>query len=601
MRRCAQDRDWGTSPGRGTAACVDLVLAERGGEPRSHEGLSMTWFQDSVTVVLFASVATAQTPVLSVHGATPADRFGASLATLGDVNGDGHDDLLAGAPFDSAAGTLAGAAYVVSGKDGSTLRTHLAIAALDHFGVSVAAAGDVDDDGTVDYVIGASEGALNGIASGYVEVYSGLTGALLWQFFGDLSGDRLGISVAGGVDVDKDGHDDVIAGAFGSDAGAAEGGLVRVYSGRLGTVLHSISGTSVGDRLGIAVSELPDINGDGFGDFAAGADQDTVGAGYAVLWSGRTGSVLFTRNGQSQGDATGFALASVGLVDADTVPDLAIASPGFDGVGTQAGRVEVLSGATGGVILTFDGPAGAQLGRGLAAALDDDGDGRDDVLIGAPFEAPGGVARVVSGADGSVLRTFASPDQGADFGAGLAAADTTGDSVVDYVVGAPRSDLGGVDAGSTLIFDGAATPIAPPVEYCTAKLSSLGCVPILAWSGQPSATDPTPFDVMATAIIRARPGRLMASFSSTISPFSGGVLCVQPPLMGGPILFSAGAAGPRDCSGSFSVDVNAWVQSGGLGAVAVGTTLYVQYWYRDPQDLAAPIGLTSGLEFLIAP
>ena len=561
----------------------------------------MTLLRLAATAALLASATTAQTPMLSVHGATPADRFGASLAPLGDLDGDGHGDLLVGAPFDSAAGTLAGAAYVVSGQDGTILRTHLAIGALDHFGTAVASAGDVDDDGKIDYVVGAPEGSLNGVASGYVEVYSGATGLLLWQFLGDLDGDRLGIAVAGGIDVDQDGHDEVIAGAFGSDVGAIDAGLVRVYSGKLGNVLYSLPGGTAGDRLGIAVAGLPDVDGDGHDDFAAGADQDMVGAGYARLWSGRTGSVLFTHSGANVGDATGFTLATVGLVDNDGIVDLAVASPGFDGTGPQAGRVEVLSGANGSPILTFDGPPGARLGQALAPAGDDDGDGRDDLLVGAPFEAPGGFARVVSGADGSVLRLFLPSGQGDDFGAALARTDTNGDLVSDVVVGAPRSDLAGVDAGSVFVFDGTDTPLVPPVAYCTAKTASNGCVPAIGWNGQPSATDPTPFDVTALSVVSSKPARLVASLGSGQFPFQGGLLCVAPPLVGTPAMFSGGSAGPPDCSGALTFDVNGWLQAGALGGPAAGTTVYVQYWYRDPGSPTGPFGLSDGLSFVIAP
>jgi len=560
----------------------------------------MTTLRTSALLALLAVPAAAQTPVLSVHGATPADRFGAALAPLGDLDGDGHDDFVVGAPFDNAAGTLAGAVYVVSGRDGSILRAHGAVAALDHFGSSVAV-GDVDGDGTLDYVAGAPEASLNATAAGYVEVYSGQSGAQLWQFTGDFDGDRLGVAVASGADVDADGCDDVIAGAFGSDAGGLDAGLVRVYSGKTGALLLSIPGTSAGDRLGIAVAGLSDVDGDGFDDFVAGADQDGIGAGYATVYSGASGFPSFTLTGSAVGDATGFAVCTVGFVDTDAVVDFAVASPGSDVPGSQAGRVELVSGQTGAVLVTVDGVPGAQLGRSLAPAGDEDGDGRDDVLVGAPFEAPAGAARIVSGLDGAVLRHYVQPGQGDDLGAALGRADVDGDLVPDVLVGAPRSDLAGVDAGSVFAFDGAAVPPAPPVAYCTAKTSSIGCVGAMAWSGLPSATDPTPFVLTADAIISQRPGVLIGGFGPFVAPFQGGTLCVAPPLMKSTMVYSFGAPGPPSCTGTLTFDLNAWMQAGGWGAPAAGTTLGVQFWYRDGLSPSGPYGLTNAVQFDVRP
>lgn len=551
-------------------------------------------------VAVLAAAASAQTPVLSVHGATPADRFGSALAALGDLDGDGHEDFLVGASADDAAGVLAGSATVVSGFDGSTLRQHLGIAALDRFGSAVAAAGDVDGDGTTDYVVGAPEGALNGVGSGYAVVFSGATGLLLWQFLGDLPGDRLGGAVAGGVDVDADGRDDVIAGSFGSDAGGAESGLVRVYSGRTGAILHSIPGQA-GDRLGIAVDGLSDVNADGRDDVVVGADQDALGAGYAVVLSGLTGGPVHRHDGQNTGDATGFSVRAVGRVDGDATVDFAVGSPGWDGPGSQAGRVALVSGASGAVIHTVDGAPGAQLGRALSPAGDDDGDGRDDVLAGAPFEAPAGAAHLISGFDGSVSRSWSSAGQGDDFGAALAVADVTADQVPDVLIGAPRSDAAGVDSGSVHAYDATVPPPVPPVAYCTAKPSSIGCVAAIGWSGQPSATDAAAFVVGAQAVDSGRPGILMTALGPAGTPFQGGFLCVAAPLVPTAIQISGGAPGVPGCTGAFAFDLNAWMQAGGLGAPGAGTSVYAQYWYRDPASASGPYGLTDAVHFVVAP
>jgi choice-of-anchor B domain-containing protein len=143
-------------------------------------------------------------------------------------------------------------------------------------------------------------------------------------------------------------------------------------------------------------------------------------------------------------------------------------------------------------------------------------------------------------------------------------------------------------------------PLNPAKTYCTGKINSQGCTPSLTLEGGASLSAPAPFTITATNVINQKSGLLFYGFASASLPFHGGTMCVQAPITRTQVQNSAGNPPPDDCSGGFVYDFNDRIQSGIDPALTAGTTVFAQFWYRDP---VAPFadGLTNATEFTIDP
>lgn len=140
----------------------------------------------------------------------------------------------------------------------------------------------------------------------------------------------------------------------------------------------------------------------------------------------------------------------------------------------------------------------------------------------------------------------------------------------------------------------------PPIVYCTAKLNSAGCLPTVSSNGTPSATDAGAFDIEAQLVLNNKNGLLFYGYQSNSAPFQGGTMCIQAPVKRTPVQDSGGNAPPNDCSGSYSYDFNARIQSGADAGLVPGAVLYAQYWSRDPSS-PSTTGLTNAVSFEIRP
>ena len=186
--------------------------------------------------------------------------------------------------------------------------------------------------------------------------------------------------------------------------------------------------------------------------------------------------------------------------------------------------------------------------------------------------------------------------------------DNAGRYLTTYGTWQPtNSGMGGAPCDFPFQLTG--TETNTPAFYCTAKTNSLSCVPAIGFSGMASATSGSGFVVSASNNLNHKPGLLLyGSTGQSIAPFGGGYLCIGPPLKRSITLVSSGAVPPPlDCSGVYSIDMNAFAV-GALGgnplpALSVpGTIVDCQFWGRD-QGFAAPdnVSLSGALEYQIGP
>jgi len=390
---------------------------------------------------VIAAPATAQTQTgatrLALLGETPGDEFGTALDSAGDVNGDGYGDVIVGAPFGYAALGHPGGAVIYSGADASILQTLIGTQPNQFFGLGVTSAGDVDGDGVLDAFVGMSGNGSTGMGlGGGARVISGMTAAVIHTFVGTTANDGFGQTLVNLGDVNGDGVPDLAVGtAIGTSSSIP--GYARVFSGATGTLLYTKSGTFIGQRYG-QVFRAGDVNNDGKNDLMIGAIGNTVNgvnSGSAFVYSGSTGALLRTVHGLAAGDRLGYSGSTVGDVNADGIDDFIVGT-----FTTGIGYARVYSGADGSVIYHLtDGVVGDSFGHSVAGIGDANGDGTPDFAVAAPNSNVGGtvsgLVRVYSGLDASMMREFIGLP-GVHLGYCLSAAgDVNGDHLYDLGIG----------------------------------------------------------------------------------------------------------------------------------------------------------------------
>jgi hypothetical protein len=321
----------------------------------------------------------------------PQSTLAFGIAAAGDVDGDGVGDIVLGAiqSGNAHANLGNGFARVYSGKTGAHIRTIGGAALNDAAGFSVGSAGDVDKDGHADLLVASPYADSNGVDSGRVLIVSGATGATLFTFDGEAAGDLLGTAAAGVGDVNKDGVPDVLIGA--RNAGSSQRGRAYVRSGKDGKVVYTFDADATGADLGWFFAATPgDVNKDGVPDlFSTDFDDDTDDAGAyatgrAYVWSGADGSLLLDLPGRVADEGFGIGRARVGDVDHDGYDDLIVGAWTNSSGAPSAGRTYVISGKTGKDLRTITSSvANENSGYDAMGIGDVNGDGAVDFLITA--------------------------------------------------------------------------------------------------------------------------------------------------------------------------------------------------------------------------
>ncbi len=318
-------------------------------------GLWLGWAMRCFLLIQFGlfnlccvTAAVAQTELYRIEngaGATDEEQ----LIALSDLDADGvREYIITNTSFTSGGLAFRGEAKVYSGRTGVVIRQHLGESQNALFGVAASALGDLDNDGTDDYVISDERSTILAEKAGAFTIFSGKTGAKIFARAGLTKNSYLGLSVAGLPDMNSNGVPDlaVFASAFSGE------GLVFLYDGSTGTVFRTLKRSDLNSSFGAsAILNLGDVNGDSKADLAISVasatpldpntglpDATLERAGAVDIISGADGTLMRTLNGIQNKGGMGRHLSQIGDVTGDGVVDIAAGGNSMDVVAIYSGQ-----------------------------------------------------------------------------------------------------------------------------------------------------------------------------------------------------------------------------------------------------------------------
>ncbi|MBI3018432.1 MAG: FG-GAP repeat protein [Deltaproteobacteria bacterium] len=415
---------------------ADVLVGANGDDDGGDNAGAVYIFYGSTSL---ASSIDASLANVKLIGEDASDAFGISVSGAGDVNKDGIDDILVGASLDDDGGSASGVAFIFYGSaslassiDGSAANVKLiGEDASDRFGNSVSGAGDVNNDGFADAIVGAHLDDDGGADAGAAYIFYGATSLASSidasladvKLIGEDASDLFGFSVSGAGDINNNGIADVLVGAYQDDDhldddGGADAGAAYIFYGAT-SLASSIDaslanvkliGEDASDKFGFSVSGAGDVNNNGIADVLVGAYQDDDGgsnAGAAYIFYGSTSlassidaSLADVKLiGEDASDVFGNSVSGAGDVNKDGFADILVAARLDDDGGSNAGAAYIFYGSTS-LASSIDASlanvkligedADDTFGRSVSGAGDVNNDGFADVLVGAYQDDDGG-------------------------------------------------------------------------------------------------------------------------------------------------------------------------------------------------------------------
>lgn len=446
-----------------------------------------------------AGATTQLSDFVEYTGPVTGAAVGQAVTADGDINGDGYADFITGSD-----GGSGGIVYLTYGQEALLLGGSLSAAIPLQTGESNISFGtsstmlDLNGDGFDEVVIGVPGADTPAENAGGVRIVYGSASLLTSTSFnsaihlnGESLTDHAGHTVANGGDLNADGFEDLLVGAYRADSGGGESGSVYVIYGRasvlttetsLGSFVE-LNGQAGNDQLSTSMSGLGDVNADGFDDFAVGApfaDSSGADSGTVYIVHGRSTDLTTTGiatvaatilSGKLTGDEAGHSVSQAGDMNGDGFADIVVGAYHNDDAGANAGVVYIVYSSASGIAsgkidavgAAFTGVSVADVAGATVGGVGDvNGDGFSDVMLaslnraegsGAPYLIYGAETAYTGSVSLSTLPTleFTAAFAGESAGSSLGFGDLNGDALEDVIIGARANDDAGTDAGAVYI------------------------------------------------------------------------------------------------------------------------------------------------------